>query len=254
MDALQVVKDRYAELVEKIAAASQALDPETFGKTKAINSIVDLHADATGNVIGQVWGHLASQSDEYVVAFVTALRRKMKEADEVVNRWTLANVPTGEAAAKLSDEQEAEIREALDKDIDMARVTRQFLVMSDASLESVLAAVPSKRRGVKRAGGKRMRAKFVWTTRAKDADGNLSDEEVVEGNTLTALGASIRVSAGDLRKAMTDAGYTEKDFTDPPTKLVFSVRSDKKNVEFQVVGNKIESDTDDEDDDEPEAE
>lgn len=245
--------DQYKAHLDRIATLTQQLDPVSFGKTKAINSLID-ETPAVGAVVDQIKTHLADKGDSYITALVTVLRRELRAYDEIVNRWVGANVDTSENAPKLSSEEEDAVRKELDQIIDIAKVTRQFLTMNAPELDSVLAAVPTKRRGAKRgSSGKRLRGKFVWVVRTLDNAGAIIEEEQVEGHTLTAVGSHTKVGAAAVRAAMTAAGYSEEDIVNPPSKFVFTL-SGKKGENFQVVGNKVETDdNDDDDDDEPEA-
>ncbi len=245
-----VIVDHFNQLLVQINELTNKLDPEASGREKAFKELNDTHGFAVNQVTDQLGEFLdrPETDDDLKVAVLVAINRFYRDRKSTVDKWVSDNVKV-EENAELPAEEETQLRGELDKMSTMARLARQYAVATDESLDKQLAAVPSKKRGARRAGGKRLKKQYTWTVRHMDSDGNLGESEEVKGNNLTALNATLKTDMAELRKAIYEV-VPESDFPNPPDSFTFDVETDKGKfrVNAKAVSGTEEDDEEGEDD------
>lgn len=162
----------YDSLVSQIDEKKNQLDPSAAARSGILNQAVANSDSIVTNVVSQLESAFNSFTAEQIVGVSHALRKFLRKHNTTVETYVTERLPKENGQVKLTDEQEAAIREELDGLIDQAQAAYRFLAAADPAFKDAN-TMPSKARGAKRgAMGPRLKGTYAWAVDGNPVDGH----------------------------------------------------------------------------------
>jgi hypothetical protein len=195
------MRDAFWQNHARLEEIDAQLDPTTASKTKVLNGVVSAHQDTVDSAVKTFNDMLASFDAERIVAVVHSLRKEIRKHQDTVDTYVKEHTPENGEQVSLSPDQVNALNNERTELVNELRAGRAFITSMDP--DANLPKISARQKGVKRAGGPRLKGTYNFSV----------DGEPVDGHTLSDVRkATDAESVAAIRKAILDQNNANDEF------------------------------------------
>ena len=198
---LDIMRESFWQNHARLEEIDAQLDPTTASKTKILNGVVSTHQDVVDSAVKSFNDMLSTLDAERIVAVVHTLRKEFRKHQDTVDTYVKEHTPEGGETVTLSPEQVNELNNERTELVNELRAGRAFITSMDPDAQ--LPKISARQKGVKRAGGPRLKGTYNFSV----------DGEPVDGHTLSDVRKATEAeSVAAIRKAILDQNNANDEF------------------------------------------